>query len=453
MNAFLSDVDTKKNSIHKLKTGTTIVDSKAVVLPEFLGDGTSPTPPPKPVPTPTPDPTPQPEPTPTPNPIPEPEQNPEPIVTEPSSDVVEEPTLLGSENNNGTQNGDTTIPSPKPSRPNGSSGNGRDGNSTTKPTPTTTGGSTTGGTTTGTTTTPTISTPQTPTETPKTEPLSPPKDDENTESQTETTGDSSPLPLEPQSNEPETVTPSSNDNPQGKKESNWEAVRTRLENKGISPFELETTTTNDQQEKQAIALDKNTKISYDVIRNRQAVIHGVMPSTEGTTKQERLRVVIERSPDDNGNQGDGVDKYFKSTLKVYDDAILIYSCPVQSTADHPDLNKPNGPVGGTLPEGTYTCYPLANSGSYSKPIHIVNQELGAGFDCDYLYHPNSYTHGKKVSGIKWNRGYSAGCQVPRLDDYNGFVDVLEDYGFDFSAQFHNLKSYNQSFPLKIVGPR
>ena len=449
MDAFLSDVDTKKNSIHKLKTGTTIVDTKAVVLPEFLGDGTSPTPPPKPVPTPTPDPTPQPEPTPTPNPIPEPEQNPEPIVTEPSSDVVEEPTLLGSENNNGSQNGDTTIPSPKPSRPNGSSGNGRGGNSTTKPTPTTTGGSTTGGTTTGTTTTPTISTPQTPTETPKTEPLSPPKDDENTESQTGTTGDSSPLPLEPQSNESKTVTPSSNDNPQGKKESNWEAVRTRLENKGISPFELETTTTNDQQEKQAIALDKNTKISYDVIRNRQAVIHGVMPSTEGTTKQERLRVVIERSPDDNGNQGDGVDKYFKSTLKVYDDAILIYSCPVQSTADHPDLNKPNGPVGGTIPKGKYTCYPVSKSGSHEKPFHIVNEKLGVSQEDNYLLHGDVCAYGK-YAGIKSDKhAYSAGCQIVSMDNYNALHGIVESYGFTFDTSYKDFENYSQSFTIQI----
>ena len=201
---------------------------------------------------------------------------------------------------------------------------------------------------------------------------------------------------------------------------------------------------------------QTTQQNWDAVRKHLENFHGIYPpgfdgNTTGVSQSKDLHVVIERSPLDNGDIGKIADGYFKSTMNVYSGDELIFSCPIQSTADHPDLNKSGGPNGTTLPEGKYTCYPLTNSGSYYKPIHIINEELGFGYDQWYLFHPNAFTYGKRMeeSSGEWYRGYSAGCQVPRLDDYNRFVNILEDHGYEFTGTFTKQSTYTNSFTLEI----
>jgi hypothetical protein len=97
---------------------------------------------------------------------------------------------------------------------------------------------------------------------------------------------------------------------------------------------------------------------------------------------------------------------------------------IQSTADHPDtVTKYDGR---TLPAGRYTGTLMKNSPSYLRPIKLVDGVNAKQSDA-YMFHPNKKTN---ITGsVATNKPYSAGCQIPRLDDFNEVMDILESVGF------------------------
>ena len=133
--------------------------------------------------------------------------------------------------------------------------------------------------------------------------------------------------------------------------------------------------------------------------------------------------MINRSLRDNGKNG----KYYESTLSIMYKGKELNSIAIQSTADHPNTV---GLGGKTLPSGEYTGTLLSESPSYKRPIKMVDGKNARAGDA-FLIHPNQYTN-KDNNGNNgpWSQPYSAGCQIPNLNDFNEVLDILKAVGFE-----------------------
>jgi hypothetical protein len=179
-------------------------------------------------------------------------------------------------------------------------------------------------------------------------------------------------------------------------------------------------------------LSGNNPVKY-VDPDGEAQTEGQKRLTEGLSRQalmlsglaaekfkDDFSIVISRSYYDNGNNG----IYYQSTLNVMYKGKILNTVAVQSTADHPDtVTKHNGK---TLPSGRYTGTLLENSLSYLRPIKLVDG-VNARQSNAYMFHPNKKTN--IVGSVATNKPFSAGCQIPRIDDFDEVMDILESVGF------------------------
>jgi hypothetical protein len=147
--------------------------------------------------------------------------------------------------------------------------------------------------------------------------------------------------------------------------------------------------------------------------------------------KEKISITVQRNVNDNENNGE----WYRSELSVVIDDVVVFSAPVQSTADHPQLNQPAtadraaGPIGWTLPAGEYRARLLNSSYSYLNAIQIRG---------DFLIHPDLFTteerrNDRKKAGLSvgpWNQPYSAGCQILEEKNFNTLIEVLHSLGFE-----------------------
>ena len=156
--------------------------------------------------------------------------------------------------------------------------------------------------------------------------------------------------------------------------------------------------------------------------------------------KEAFSIVITRSNLDRGYINDGYsnlrtvngDKnkpinrvYYKSLLELRYLRNCIFSCPIQSTGDHPSDQT-------TLPKGVYTGYLLVASGSYKNAIQLVNDELYITSKTDFLIHPNCQTNLDKTIPYAY-QPFSQGCQILELENFNRLVQYLKQFGFEFNV--------------------
>jgi hypothetical protein len=154
----------------------------------------------------------------------------------------------------------------------------------------------------------------------------------------------------------------------------------------------------------------------------QKQVTQVLSQIRNLSNKSDFSIVITRSGLDNGKNG----MYYRSTLSVMYKGTELNSISIQSTADHPNTA---GLGGKTLPTGKYTGTLLAESPSYLRPIKLVDGKNARVNDA-FLFHPNLYTN-KDNGGDNgpWPQPYSAGCQIPNLDDFNETMDILKAVGF------------------------
>lgn len=148
----------------------------------------------------------------------------------------------------------------------------------------------------------------------------------------------------------------------------------------------------------------------------------VEAAEEETINKEDVNIFVRRTP---GHK----DGHFKSVLTVEVNGEILYQEDVQSYADYA---KP-GDI--TLPAGTYEGTMLEISPSYTRPIKLVNEELGAKKTDAYMIHASEFTNGDR-KGVTWrNTGFSRGCQITQgqAESYDNLADVLEDAGFAFDG--------------------
>ena len=150
-----------------------------------------------------------------------------------------------------------------------------------------------------------------------------------------------------------------------------------------------------------------------------------MSNSSGSLKKQ-TKIVVQRSPDDNGNNGN----YYQSTLSVMiNDDTNLFSAPVQSTADHPKLNNGEAKYsGGTVDAGIYDGVLLNKSESYNNSIVITGNGIE---DKDaVLVHPDAYTaKGETNSYSQYGKPYSTACQILELDNFNKTITTLSNLGF------------------------
>nr|WP_305879936.1 MULTISPECIES: RHS repeat-associated core domain-containing protein [unclassified Treponema] len=164
--------------------------------------------------------------------------------------------------------------------------------------------------------------------------------------------------------------------------------------------------------------------------------------------RENTVIHIERSYLDNGNLGRGVDKYFKSTFEVRVYNIAIITVSVQSTADHPNLNNGNPQYNGmTLPEGEYNIYLLEKSNSYTNPMHIINEALGASLDDNFLVHPDQFT---EKTGGPWLQPYGLGCQILKMKDFNKINSFFKKLGFEYKGTLNDRDFDKYGSKIKMI---
>ncbi|MCF0126626.1 MAG: hypothetical protein HUJ68_12915, partial [Clostridia bacterium] len=140
--------------------------------------------------------------------------------------------------------------------------------------------------------------------------------------------------------------------------------------------------------------------------------------------KEHTSIQIQRSPDDNGNNG----KYYKSEASVKFLGIKLNSVPVQSTADYPKLNNGEKKYEGcTLSPGKYDGTMLNKSGSYNDAISITGN--GIKKDDAVLIHPDVYTaKGKTESYSTQGKPFSLACQIMNLGNFEETIGILNNLG-------------------------
>lgn len=149
--------------------------------------------------------------------------------------------------------------------------------------------------------------------------------------------------------------------------------------------------------------------------------------------KENTVIEINRGKNDDGKNG----IYYQSSLNVKYEGKTVYTCPVQSTADNEEYVKAG--LGRTLPEGEYTATRLNKTPKYLNAVVITSA---------YLIHPNAFTG--RNSNVEWGAPYSGGCQIPRLEDFNAFIDTLSALGFRAGYDPKGgVWAKGDSLPLKI----
>ncbi len=181
-------------------------------------------------------------------------------------------------------------------------------------------------------------------------------------------------------------------------------------------------------------------IAGDIV---QLINDSILSNSTGSLK-DQTQILIQRSPDDNGNNG----KYYQSTLSVMiNDDINIFSAGVQSTADHDKLN--NGELqyeGGTLDAGKYKGTFLNKSASYNNAISITGN--GIEEKDAILVHPDAFTaKGETKSYSAYGKPYSLGCQILELENFEKTINQLSNLGF--KGGFSQNESWSKGDSIKI----
>ncbi|MCR4939960.1 MAG: hypothetical protein K5930_07640 [Treponemataceae bacterium] len=171
----------------------------------------------------------------------------------------------------------------------------------------------------------------------------------------------------------------------------------------------------------------------------------IISNSNGNLKKQ-AKIEIQRSPDDNGNNG----KYYQSTLSVViNDDVKLFSAPVQSTADHPNLNNGEAKYsGGTLDAGMYDGVFLNKSGSYMNAIDITGN--GVEENDAVLVHPDVFTaKGETDSYSIYGKPYSLACQILKLVDFNKTINTLSNLGFRGGTPKNENESWSKGDHIKI----
>ena len=141
--------------------------------------------------------------------------------------------------------------------------------------------------------------------------------------------------------------------------------------------------------------------------------------------KENTKIVIERSPKDNGPNGD----YYKSTLKIQMGEIVFFEGKVQSTAD----GASTGP-GKTIPLGNYTGELYNKSASYLNAIHLKSNDKNIVIDNDIFIHPDARTAlGFYNSYSKYNKPCSQGCPIEKYETFGSMTFTIKELGFKYGA--------------------
>ena len=142
--------------------------------------------------------------------------------------------------------------------------------------------------------------------------------------------------------------------------------------------------------------------------------------------KKNTKIVIERSPKDNGPNGD----YYKSTLKIQMGEIVFFEGKVQSTAD----GASTGP-GKTIPLGNYTGELYNKSASYLNAIHLKSNDKNIVIDNDIFIHPDAKTAlGDTTSYSPINRKpCSQGCPIEKYETFGNMTFTIKELGFKYGA--------------------
>lgn len=147
--------------------------------------------------------------------------------------------------------------------------------------------------------------------------------------------------------------------------------------------------------------------------------------------------------------------HYLSTISINvttknNDTISLFSNPVQSWADKATVD--NG--GFTLPAGEYVGLLYGCTGSYYKPIGLINDDLGVHSDDNALVHGNVMNNYPKddPNRLTWyNTGSSEACQILQGQDHaiDAFTSIIENLGFEFGSEY---KQYKDTIPVVIKDP-
>ena len=138
--------------------------------------------------------------------------------------------------------------------------------------------------------------------------------------------------------------------------------------------------------------------------------------------QDNFKIDIYRSIEDNGFKGKGNDKYYKSNITLSYNGVVIFQAKVQSSADHPELNKSDEKKGSTLKAQKFSAILINNSPSYGESFILTES---------YMIHPDKFI---KKKGGPWNQPYSLGCMILKSRDYFQMLEILKASGFQFKEK-------------------
>jgi hypothetical protein len=152
--------------------------------------------------------------------------------------------------------------------------------------------------------------------------------------------------------------------------------------------------------------------------------------------KSQTRIEIQRAWNDNGQNG----CYFQSKLSVTYNGIKLNEINIQSTPDWKDKIEQMPLDWIRLPAGVYIGELINRSKNYIKPIHIINETLGAmkagaPHNGDCLIHPNVKTALGETQpygqGNLNGRPLSLACQIGYLEGFNEMTEILESLGFHY----------------------
>ena len=104
--------------------------------------------------------------------------------------------------------------------------------------------------------------------------------------------------------------------------------------------------------------------------------------------------------------------------------------------------------------GEYEGLLYGCTGSYSKPIGLINSDLGVKSDDNVLIHgnvKNNYPIGDSKRLYWYNTGSSEACQILQGQDesIDTFTSVIENLGFEFGSGY---KKYKDTISVVIKDP-
>ena len=171
-----------------------------------------------------------------------------------------------------------------------------------------------------------------------------------------------------------------------------------------------------------VALENHKKIETDRINSQieQVKEHARWMTTHKKNENDWHIDIYRSLNDDTCN-------FYKSSILISHKDTVVFRASIQSTADHPDLNKDETLIGSTIEGGIYSGILLETSPSYKFAIVL--------FDA-YMIHPNQFTSDKKLQNTTnigpWSRPYSLGCQIMKLNDFTKMIGLLMEAGYIFS---------------------